>query len=893
MGFVSQRWEWESGRVERNAQKDGMKSHTILSINKVGRDKFHYTIRSQEPGLQATSPVERVWEARVHLPAIRSLCVKIRNAVERPLKVLTDYRNCCQEITNFGQGLYDALFPKNQPGINDLRNTLRRIETPLLISTDMPDIHWELLYDAEEKASWGMKYQMGRRLRMRSVAGARPPSPHDPKCLLIAVPDPGRGERKISETVQETQNLRDWLIAKDVDCKDFLHGEQASFEAVLERLVQSEYDVIHFAGHIIKDTKSNEYALRLHGNDLLPAKLIADMVRGNPLVFLNSCWGGKAKGIANSSTSVAGLTDAFLSAGAHVVVSSLFQIPDPGSRAFAEKFYESVLNNTPAGEAMRNARRCLQPIDDKDEKEKLGYAAAWASFIMYGDPCWRLERSEMDVCQRLLKPLELCRENFDISSLRIIESAIGYGAPGGIIGTPHLFAALIDGEDEYLRTQIRRQKIAAEKLRDDLKKIFAAKSSAKSFPAEVTFSKNMQHILRGAWSRAQRAKQKISERDLLKAFIDYGGGNTGKLLKEFGVNIATLFPDADEDAFANFWPGQNAGDITIIDSEPEDVAVDNDIDRTGVLESPAEDAAGPGAEVSAVQIGPLAATDCETEVWEMLLKGAYIARQEGQAHISTVHFTKGMLLHPQSLLSRAFLAYGLPKDFLGPLLPPEEEKYAVIAFDDGAKIDCSESVFTILHYAKEFAEQRSDSLVQDRDLLAGFCYQGGGNTGAALRRMGVVLQFILSRVFHNDGRLNLSIFSPVLQKVIAEGLVCAEKLRFSLVGRGHFLFAWLNSAKSRLAGEVRKQGKDPEQLAETLFLRLPSGDQPVELKSGVRFFSPGLVRIFLAAEQEMASKDENKISEEILLPLFIADGGGEGGKVLVEQGVKFSRMLHG
>lgn len=869
-----------------------MKSHTILSINKVGRDKFHYTIRSQEPGLQATSPVERVWEARVHLPAIRSLCLKIRNAVERPLKVLTDYKNCCQEITNFGQGLYDALFPKNQPGMNDLRNALRRIETPLLISTDMPDIHWELLYDVEEKASWGMKYQMGRRLRMRSVAGARPPSPHQSKCLLIAVPDPGRGERKISETVQETQKLHEWLIEKNVDCKDFLHGEQASFEAVLERLVQSEYDVIHFAGHIIKDAKSNEYALRLHDNDLLPAKLIADMMRGNPLVFLNGCWGGKAKGIANSSTNVAGLTDAFLSAGAHILVSSLFQIPDPGSRAFAEKFYESVLNNTPVGEAMRNARRCLQPIDDKDEETKLEYAAAWASFIMYGDPCWCLERSDVDTCQKLLKSLELHRENFDVSSLRAIERAIEYDAPGGIIGTPHLFAALIDGEDDYLRTRIRRQKIATEKLRDDLIKVLTAKSSAKSFPEEVTFSKNMQHILRGAWNRAQRAEQKISEHHLLKAFIDYGGGSTGKILKQLGVHIAKLFPDADEDTFSNFWPEQKPGGLTIADPEPEDVIVDADIDRTGVFESPPENAAGPGAEVSAAQIGPLAATNCETEARKMLLKGAYIARQEGQAHISTVHFTKGMLQNPQSLMSRAFLAYGLPRDLLGPLLPPEEEKYALIVFDDGAKIDCSESVFTILHYAKKIAEQRGAALIQDRDLLKAFFYQGGGNTGAALLNKGVILQFILSEVFHIDGRLNLSLLSPTLQEVVNAALDCAGKRRFSLVGRGHFLFAWLNAAKSRLAEEVRKQGKDPEQLAEALFLRLPNGNQAVELTPGVRFLSPGLIRIFLAAEQEMASKNEKKIAEEILLPLFIADGGGEGGKVLVEQGVKFSRMLH-
>ena len=56
------------------------------------------------------------------------------------------------------------------------------------------------------------------------------------------------------------------------------------------------------------------------------------------------------------------------------------------------------------------------------------YAAAWACFVMYGNPCLRLEL-KVDEVQRMLDEAGLKREDFEPDCMRVVEQAYEYGRP--------------------------------------------------------------------------------------------------------------------------------------------------------------------------------------------------------------------------------------------------------------------------------------------------------------------------------------------------------------------------------------------------------------------------------------------------------------------------------
>lgn len=811
-----------------------MEYHSILSITKIGQNNYRYALRQPNPQERFSLPTEQQdLDVAVDPKIITVLCAKIHRNVYAAIKNPREALQYQKEIVNFGQVLYDLLLPKGQDKIDELRKTLRSLSTPLLISTDAPEIYWELLYDNEAKAFWGTQYRMGRRLRVRNVPGTKPRDNEVLKCLIIANPNAGHKRLQLPAAAREAAKLRDWLVHHQINCDDFLIGKQASLDSVIEHLAKNEYDLIHFSGHSVEDQDSKGFALLLHDEELLPARTIARMVRGNPLVFLNSCLSGAAKGAASTADSMADLTDAFLEAGAQIVVGSLFDIPDEGARVFAEKFYETVLiNHKPVGEAMRNARKHVEG--------KAEYAAAWASFVMYGDPCLCLEIAE-DKIQTMLERLGLHRENFDVSCLRVIERAHAYAQTDGQLSTAHLFAALIDGDDDFLRNWLRQKgNISPEELRD----AFRGEITVQAKTEEIALSDNVQQTLKNAWKKAQKDQRKITERDVLQAFARKTGGTTGALLKKIGIDITEI--------------------PRIIDGDPEGNG------ESGIRE-----------------IGPLASSDCEDGTWRMLLYGAYFARRDKQDSMSTIHLVRGMMQNENSAFAAACKAYELAAKHFGNPLTPEEEKKAEAV---SGKIGCSESVETILRLAKEAAE-KNRAKVNDRDLLAAFLRQGGGQTGHVLRKQGTILDFMLSAAFQKDGGLNFAAFDQHLQQILQESIKCAEKKRNLVVGRRHLIYAWLAQPGGLLAKEIKKQRKAPQQLAEALFVKIPGGQKAVKMEAHVRFLAPSVMQLILAAEEEMKAADQTCISEDMLLRPAIAAIGDETGQLLAEKGVLLSKIL--
>lgn len=274
------------------------------------------------------------------------------------------------EARSRGQLLYRTLIPP------DLRAMLRTVQGPLLVSTALVGLPWELLHDGEE--FFGLRYALGKRLLLdrpmlapvRSTTNARP------RALVIGA-DP-RGDLPFVRDEVEAI-CRALEPHADVDC---VSGSLATFDAVVEHLA-SEVDVVHFCGHVVDDPEAGPSLLLAEGR-ALPAPVIEANLRGRPLVFLNGCasarGGEHAEGERGWEATVSSVAHGFLFGGALAAVGTLADVSDRHASALAAAFYREALARVPVGEALRRARVAVRA-------EPLGAGSpTWLSFALYGTP---------------------------------------------------------------------------------------------------------------------------------------------------------------------------------------------------------------------------------------------------------------------------------------------------------------------------------------------------------------------------------------------------------------------------------------------------------------------------------------------------------------------------
>jgi CHAT domain-containing protein len=137
--------------------------------------------------------------------------------------------------------------------------------------------------------------------------------------------------------------------------------------------------LVHFTGH--GGYASSEPHLCFADTGVLSARgLVGRRFRGGPAVVLNCCMAGFTEAVGGAYR---GLTDAFLSRGAAVVVASSFPVYDFPSRLFSKRFYDRLLGGATVGEAILGARRAVA-------SEPGSHPLHWALFAPWGNVNARL-----------------------------------------------------------------------------------------------------------------------------------------------------------------------------------------------------------------------------------------------------------------------------------------------------------------------------------------------------------------------------------------------------------------------------------------------------------------------------------------------------------------------
>jgi CHAT domain-containing protein len=139
----------------------------------------------------------------------------------------------------------------------------------------------------------------------------------------------------------------------------------------------ARYQVLHLAAHTHLDPQRPWRSGLEVGGGLLTASAIAQQPLTASLVVLTSC--RSADGRALAGEGVAGLTNAFLAAGAPAVVAALWPVDDQATARFTEGFYAALAHGATASEALEAARSRVAA----DPATSAPFH--WAAWVLIGD----------------------------------------------------------------------------------------------------------------------------------------------------------------------------------------------------------------------------------------------------------------------------------------------------------------------------------------------------------------------------------------------------------------------------------------------------------------------------------------------------------------------------
>lgn len=495
--------------------------------------RYEYDLRVGGPAGDST-PLEMEYTVDVDPGLVKDCRARIDQALTKAAAGESGPRpGPAKELANWGGLLHKQLFPRVQGNVAELVSRLHASSGPLLIRTNEQEVPWELLHDGEDFL--GLQHDLGRRLRgRRPVIGGRGIS-RVGRALIV-----GDTLGDLPSAREEVAKVAAWLGDRGIECTVLL-GREATQLDVLAELASEEtpYDLFHFCGHVA--TGSGTTGLMMHDRQLLSEVALQTLSsRGAPPVaFVNGCASAGEGGVANMCMT-------FMALGAKTVVGTRTDVADEGAWQFAAEFYGQLLAGVPAGAAVRAARTALRDRPD----------AAWASFVLFGDPAAGIAGNVTPGSPRPPEPPE-----DDLSTAlapdaqQLMRRVHAASADRRGVASVDLLQGLLGETD--IRQRIE-ESIGAETM-EALDQVIDQVLSRSSGPDADSGpdhdgtgpdhdgsirSDTVNRVFADAATRAAAdGRSAVTTADITEAFVALGGGVASRLLELCGVPLARLLPD--------------------------------------------------------------------------------------------------------------------------------------------------------------------------------------------------------------------------------------------------------------------------------------------------------------------------------------------------------------
>lgn len=184
------------------------------------------------------------------------------------------------------------------------------------------------------------------------------------------------------EVEKEAVSIFNTLVKlRDVEAH-VMYGQKTTKSNVIDRLLEGEYNILHFCGHSVFNRDDPSRSSLLFGNKGKVENLYADTVPALikdtdlTMVFLNSCYSGLSSEQVQLPGKVTGIADAFIGEGLSYVIGMQWKVSDRGSVTLSEEFYRRLSQGASVESAMRLARARVAAKYDKIDM-------AWLSPVLY------------------------------------------------------------------------------------------------------------------------------------------------------------------------------------------------------------------------------------------------------------------------------------------------------------------------------------------------------------------------------------------------------------------------------------------------------------------------------------------------------------------------------
>lgn len=200
---------------------------------------------------------------------------------------------------------------------------------------------------------------------------ARPFTP----VMVLANPEVRSGNRaSLDYSAQEALTLANYVQRSEIRIRE---NAQASSSALLKGDL-SKFGLIHIAAHAVADTRHPGKSAIVLSDTKVDANSIMKLELNTRLVTLSAC--DTAIGKEIDGEGVMSLGRAFLFAGAHTVLSTLWPIDDQATSVFMQHFYSALLKKHESiAQSVREAQAYMQTTSAWHDPYY------WAAFTLQGD----------------------------------------------------------------------------------------------------------------------------------------------------------------------------------------------------------------------------------------------------------------------------------------------------------------------------------------------------------------------------------------------------------------------------------------------------------------------------------------------------------------------------
>ncbi|MCS6985095.1 MAG: CHAT domain-containing protein [Leptospiraceae bacterium] len=311
-------------------------------------------------------------------------------------------------LREIGETFFRQFFPES------LRLFFRKTETTHLffyVDPALASIPFEILHNGEnflcERFSLGKSIK-GKRLSLS-------PIPPREKLNMLIIADPTEDlewARREGEILYE--HLSTHYPEKKISI-ELLGGRSVTKLSLLSSMKGK--DIIHYAGHLHHAGSSGENGWVLSQGKIVRAREIQNAEAEPWLIFSNSCLSARSQEKDKSLDWYSHFAASFIRSEKTCYVGTNWELPDTKQTLdFTLQFYTALLAGSTIGEALNQARQyALNNFSPQD--------LTWASYILIGNPMWRLierEQTLPDLQAEILKP-EIVLEKYPYPLARAFE----------------------------------------------------------------------------------------------------------------------------------------------------------------------------------------------------------------------------------------------------------------------------------------------------------------------------------------------------------------------------------------------------------------------------------------------------------------------------------------